>query len=226
MKHRIYSTKASKDFLSANALIDRIKQIGSSALPHHLIGDLNEEYQWLLFRRTDEQYKVEYFDFPSDYIKGEVCEKLRNLEPDIMEKFTTDNIAIGRMYKFYVRKYYLGAGKNIMNDDKDYYIQKHVFFTSKQVFGTIALSTLYVPMERNKEGFDFVYPPFLFQCTHQATAKNSNVEKVEKQFPQVKNWKMCFIVPTQRKNVNHKVKQGIPSINLVFDFPTSLCKAT
>ena len=74
-------------------------------------------------------------------------------------------------------------------------------------------------MEPNKKGVDFACPPFLFQCTIAATPKRSDVEIFISQFPHVTEWKMCFIVPKQRKSVEHKVVQPMASVtNLVFDF--------
>ena len=69
-------------------------------------------------------------------------------------------------------------------------------------------------------------PPFLFQSTISASHNSICIEKVMAQFPGVDpdTWRVCFIVPAARKDVNHKVadKKFVPTTKLIFEFPNFL----
>ena len=195
-------------FLNSPVLLHRVKHPCSF-----------EDFQWLLFRWPNNHYREEHFDFPSSYVKKRVGEAIRALEPDIMIKDMTDSTLLGSIYEYFVRKSYLAVGQSIKIGDEDIVITGHTYFTSQKIFDSVTPGTLYIPMEPNKKSVNFACPPFLFQCTIATTPKRSDVEKFISQFPHVTEWKMCFIVPKQRKSVEHKVVQPMASVtNLVFDF--------
>ena len=72
-------------------------------------------------------------------------------------------------------------------------------------------TTVYIPLESNKCGIDFVLGPVLFQATIAAShdVKAEGIIAVSHQF-QRKEWNLCFCLPTVRfrdfkkQTINHK----------------------
>ena len=94
-----------------------------------------------------------------------------------------DNVLLGSIYEYFVRKDYLGVGKAIMVDGQEYSIQQHIYFSSNDTFSSVSDGALYIPLEPNKKGVDFVMPPILFQVTisllsRAALPANSNISAV------------------------------------------------
>ena len=173
-------------FLQTNRLIDAMKQLGDDQLAY----DLNKADQWAIHRwpLVDYNGKVNYekctLDFPSSYVKTKVADRLRSLGPDMMAKLGSDNILLGNIYEHEVRKDFLQAGHTVEVGDKCYRIGQHMAFTTSEIFPDPAANTLYIPLEPNKKGIDFVMPPLMFQSTISASPRCIDVMK---QFPNVDN---------------------------------------
>ena len=74
-------------------------------------------------------------------------------------------------------------------------VKKHKVFSTGNKFSSYVDGTLYIPIEPNRTGIDFVMPPWVFQVT---LSKNHSAKKLERnldQFPSVPEWNLCFIIP-------------------------------
>ena len=191
--------------LSNQCLLDIINQMNSDYL---------ESYQWLVHRipiQSDDgaiDYQEYNCDFPSRYIAEKVAERIHHLQVDW--KTVGDSSLLGKAYECHVLKHLFQVSDKVYLSKAAYEVgdpeKKAVYINAvrhHEVFsnqGTIdpKQGTLYIPLESNKAGIDFVMPPWVFQVTISASHSAKRLDKVLNQFPSVSKWKICFIVPSSR----------------------------
>ena len=225
-----------QDFLSDDSLIDILNQTNKNGfLRKHVT-----KYLWLVPLKVAEKdgvtnyRKISTATFPSEYVSIQVAEKIRSL--GILGKdwkVVEDALLLGRVYEVHVMKYLFKvsggsiSAKQISSGPRDKApeetlpaITAHEVFTNSSVISKPVSGTLYVPLEPNKDGMDFVMPPWVFQITIQKNHKAKNLENIFQQFPSTKKWNACFVVPSAR--LDEFVTPGLslyPSIVKKFIIP-------
>lgn len=180
-----------QEFVTKDTLIDLVNEISGDYLSASF-----EQYQWLVHRMTDTGETITKIDFPSQYVKGVLAEAIRNLRTDW--KTSSNSILLGNLYEFHVFQRLLQISDT--NDDLAKFnipaIKKHYFYSNQDVFQHPEASTLYVPIESNKGGCDYVMPSYLFQVTRNKKHDVKALEMLSSQFPSVVEWTIVFVIPS------------------------------
>lgn len=179
-----------------------------------------DKHRWLVhitIRNND--YTKPFLDFPSEFVKQQLVDALAVKE---CEWKTKPSILSGRLFEFIVGKrlvQWIGEMKAISLEglsDLDITPRTEAIYFGNSTDLTNHLTTaVYIPLESNKCGIDFVQGTVLFQATIAAShdVKAEGIIAVSHQF-QRKEWNLCFCLPTVRfrdfkkQTINHKKLLG------------------
>ncbi len=169
-------------------------------------------YQWLVhmipIEGNDGSTNYEEIEhcFPTHYISSQVAQKIRGFKFDW--KTLGQARMLGNAYESHILNTLFkvsesetslpvkakGVGNNKWVSVPA--VKKHEIFSSKLVIDKHEKGTLYIPIEPNRPGIDLIMPPWVFQVTIQKTHTAKKLEKTLDQFPSVKKWELCFVLPS------------------------------
>jgi hypothetical protein len=175
----------------------------------------DRDFQWLWHMSVSPEYDECTYGWPSQYIRYQVLSKL----PDVSHNFLTRQkllkvhnfIKLGCLYEDYVIEYLrqptegrpqliarCRSSGEVLNVP---YPSSFAIFMNNDIIRGTNNHVLYIPLEKNKESVDLVIPPIMLQITTAKSHKVSTtgIDAVKVQFPDVTNWKFCFIIPKIRK---------------------------
>jgi hypothetical protein len=198
-----------KEFLGTSDIIQIVNQLeGSKVLTTKVV-----TYRWLVHRFpvVNDDGLTEYRNpnvtsqFPTNYVALKVAEVIRNLKVDW--KTVGDSRLLGCAFEAYVLEHFLNVSQESLKVKKIGKkqsqtlvdvpaVKKHEIFSTQCKFPTYDDGTLYIPIEPNRPGIDFVMPPWVFQVTISKTHSAKKLEVTLNQFPSVRKWNICFIIPT------------------------------
>ena len=230
-------------FLSSTDLLEKINEVESSHLSYD---DRSQSYQWVLHRwpKTTEDGTVNYrycdLDFPSQYIKMKIREKL--LQYSIDWKASSGNSTLlGKLYEDEVLKNLFERISDVsvryLGHEAEYFgrqpasvqvpvVRSYRMFSNQSIIQEPVKGALYIPVESNKAGIDFIMPPWIFQTTIKKNHDAKQVGNTCKQFPSVKDWNLCFVIPScVREKFNFPKLDGTANVHvkkyiLIFDAET------
>ena len=173
-------------------------------------------FQWLvhMIPIEDEHGSTNYqkitLSLPSHYVASQVAEMIRNNDLKFDWKNVEYSRLLGSAYESHVLnslfkvssvEAHFPVSAQIVSDEKLVSIpavKEHSILLSKHVIQNPKNGTLYI--ESNSPGLNLVLPPWIFQIVTSKEHNNNNMvnnmEKMTSQFPSVKQWEACFIIPS------------------------------
>ena len=218
------------NFLTSEDLLKKINEVQSSHLAYD---DRSRNSQWVLHRwpGTTEEGRVNYctcdVDFPSQYIKMKIRERLSQYSID-WKASSGNSILLGKLYENEVllnlfkrtsdvRVCFLRHEAECIGRPSEPVqvpvVRRYIVFSNQSKIDEPVIGALYTPVESNKAGINFIMPPWIFQSTIKKNHDVKQLENICKQFQSVKEWNMCFVIPSC---VREKFK--FPKLNV----PTSV----
>jgi hypothetical protein len=225
-----------EEFLSDQCLVDVVNmQEGVSGILRSEV----KRFQWLIhiIPTINEDGTNNYEDnptlsFPSLYIGSKVAQRIRDLRFDwkklghprllgnAYESHTLDTLfKVSEADHLSVRATDIRSKAEVFIEA----VKKHHVFSSKAVINNFEKNTLYIPIEPNRPGLDLIMPPWAFQITIAKSHTAKRLDETFQQFPTVKSWKLCFVLPPAIINEFTAPKVALyPSVvgtyKLAFDF--------
>jgi hypothetical protein len=193
--------------------------------------DSTQKFQWLHHMIPSADYcKVASVQWPSPYIRKSVLMQLPKIESSLLNRIKllseASYIKSGNLYGDYV-SHHLQSGVSKMLVASPYqsdgttdditisYPTKYALFSNADVILNTVKDTLYLPLEKNKETIDMIFPPYMLQATvaKEHSMKKKGIEAVKKAFPNVDTWTFCFIMPIRKKE-SFKIKSPIRDMKI------------
>lgn len=167
-----------------------------------------EHHQWLLHRHPTDDYKNCHITLPSDYVRNKIIEVLES-DVSFSLPLECNGILYGEIFEM-----------KVLNEiDREKGIEVHLYdmkscqftqtqkllvsatqlYSNAEIFEKPTVNTLYKPKENNKRGTDAVLITneigWVIQVIVNPKHKSLNITNAFKQFPSMKSWCVCCVIP-------------------------------
>ena len=199
------------EFLGSRYLIDVVNEASEYVYQKEEL----TAYQWIVHRMPIQNGVTDYTecicDYPSQYIALQIARRVHCLKVDW--KIIGDPVLLGRAYEHHVLDTLFKVSQDehlpvlayrVGGRQKRGFrvpaVKSHRVFSNKDIIdsGSLVKGALYISVEPNKPGMDFVMPPWIFQTTISRVHSAKRLDLIISQFPSTKEWKICFIVLSVR----------------------------